>query len=90
MHSWLPGKLVVLLLLCNIWHKFVCLPTLVSDSQNGKFSYGYASSPGKRSSMEDFYETRIDAVGGEVVGLFGVFDGQYYEFRLLHVIKAML
>ncbi|KAJ8617055.1 hypothetical protein MRB53_013241 [Persea americana] len=44
-------------------------------SQNGKFSYGYASSPGKRSSMEDFYETRIDAVGGEVVGLFGVFDG---------------
>lgn len=44
-------------------------------SQNGKFSYGYASSPGKRSSMEDFYETRIDGVEGEVVGLFGVFDG---------------
>ncbi|KAL2504478.1 Protein kinase superfamily protein [Abeliophyllum distichum] len=44
-------------------------------SQNAKFSYGYASSPGKRSSMEDFYETRIDGVDGEVVGLFGVFDG---------------
>ncbi|KAL5699663.1 protein-serine/threonine phosphatase [Ranunculus cassubicifolius] len=44
-------------------------------SQNGKFSYGYASSPGKRSSMEDFYETRIDGVEGEIVGLFGVFDG---------------
>ncbi|KAL8504301.1 hypothetical protein ACS0TY_022873 [Phlomoides rotata] len=44
-------------------------------SHNGKFSYGYASSPGKRSSMEDFYETRIDGVDGEVVGLFGVFDG---------------
>ncbi|MBA0568407.1 hypothetical protein Golob_005905 [Gossypium lobatum] len=43
-------------------------------SQNGKFSYGYASSPGKRSSMEDFYETRIDGVDGEIVGLFGVFD----------------
>ncbi|GAY44409.1 hypothetical protein CUMW_081950 [Citrus unshiu] len=43
-------------------------------SQNGKFSYGYASSPGKRSSMEDFYETRIDGVEGEIVGLFGVFD----------------
>ncbi|KAK4477761.1 hypothetical protein RD792_017023 [Penstemon davidsonii] len=43
--------------------------------QNGKFSYGYASSPGKRSSMEDFYETRIDGVDGEVVGLFGVFEG---------------
>ncbi|MQL93834.1 hypothetical protein Taro_026490 [Colocasia esculenta] len=44
-------------------------------SQNGKFSYGYASSPGKRSSMEDFYETRIDGIDGEIVGLFGVFDG---------------
>ncbi|MBA0690605.1 hypothetical protein Goari_008270 [Gossypium aridum] len=44
-------------------------------SQNGKFSYGYASSPGKRSSMEDFYETRVDGVDGEIVGLFGVFDG---------------
>ena len=44
-------------------------------SQNGKFSYGYASSPGKRSSMEDFYETKIDGVDGEIVGLFGVFDG---------------
>ncbi|QCE16324.1 protein phosphatase [Vigna unguiculata] len=44
-------------------------------SHNGKFSYGYASSPGKRSSMEDFYDTRIDGVNGEIVGLFGVFDG---------------
>ncbi|XP_073303547.1 probable protein phosphatase 2C 59 [Primulina huaijiensis] len=44
-------------------------------SHNGKFSYGYSSFPGKRSSMEDFYETRIDGVEGEVVGLFGVFDG---------------
>ncbi|KAL0648201.1 hypothetical protein Bca4012_046492 [Brassica carinata] len=44
-------------------------------SQNGKFSYGYASSAGKRSSMEDFFETRIDGVDGEIVGLFGVFDG---------------
>jgi hypothetical protein len=25
--------------------------------------------------MEDFYETRIDGVDGEIVGLFGVFDG---------------
>ncbi|CAK9179096.1 unnamed protein product [Ilex paraguariensis] len=45
------------------------------NSQNRKFSYGYASSPGKRASMEDFYETRIDGVDGEIVGLFGVFDG---------------
>lgn len=48
------------------------------NSQNGKFSYGYASSPGKRSSMEDFYETRIDGVEGEIVGLFGVFDGTLF------------
>ncbi|KAK8968645.1 putative protein phosphatase 2C 59 [Platanthera guangdongensis] len=44
-------------------------------SHNGKFSFGYASFRGKRSSMEDFYETRIDGVDGEIVGLFGVFDG---------------
>ncbi|KAI4970780.1 probable protein phosphatase 2C 59 [Hordeum vulgare subsp. vulgare] len=44
-------------------------------SENGKFSYGYASCLGKRSSMEDFHETRIDGVDGETVGLFGVFDG---------------
>lgn len=25
--------------------------------------------------MEDFYDTRIDGVEGEIVGLFGVFDG---------------
>jgi len=53
------------------------------NSENGKFSYGYASSPGKRSSMEDFYETRIDGVNGETVGLFGVFDGIF--FFLLHL-----
>ncbi|XP_044334642.1 probable protein phosphatase 2C 45 isoform X1 [Triticum aestivum] len=44
-------------------------------SQNGKFSYGYASSLGKRASMEDFYETRIESVDGQLIGLFGVFDG---------------
>jgi protein phosphatase 1L len=48
---------------------------LFSASQNGKFSYGYASSPGKRASMEDFYETKIDCVDGQIIGLFGVFDG---------------
>ncbi|KAH9304655.1 hypothetical protein KI387_009059, partial [Taxus chinensis] len=44
-------------------------------SENHKFSYGYASSPGKRSSMEDFFETQICGVDGQIVGLFGVFDG---------------
>ncbi|XP_057858298.1 probable protein phosphatase 2C 59 [Cryptomeria japonica] len=44
-------------------------------SENQKFSYGYASSPGKRSSMEDFFETQICGVDGQIIGLFGVFDG---------------
>ncbi|KAL6629831.1 hypothetical protein ACP70R_029596 [Stipagrostis hirtigluma subsp. patula] len=44
-------------------------------SENGRFSYGYASSPGKRASMEDFFEARIDEIDGETVGLFGVYDG---------------
>ncbi|KAL6888668.1 hypothetical protein ACP4OV_009694 [Aristida adscensionis] len=44
-------------------------------SENGRFSYGYASSPGKRASMEDFFEARIDEIDGEKIGLFGVYDG---------------
>lgn len=60
-------------------------PMFSGNSQNGKFSYGYASSPGKRSSMEDFYETRIDGVDGEIVGLFGVFDGMFLSFSLAHM-----
>ncbi|CAD6248089.1 unnamed protein product [Miscanthus lutarioriparius] len=47
----------------------------LSNSENGRFSYGVASSPGKRASMEDFYEARIDDVDGEKVGMFGVYDG---------------
>ena len=27
--------------------------------------------------MEDFFETRIDGIDGQIVGLFGVFDGMY-------------
>ena len=67
------------------------LDLLKFSSQNGKFSYGYASSPGKRSSMEDFYETRIDGVDGEIVGLFGVFDGtSAFVVRLcLHLWNAI-
>ncbi|KAK6158703.1 hypothetical protein DH2020_006017 [Rehmannia glutinosa] len=51
-------------------------------SQDGKFSYGYASSPGKRSSMEDFYETRIDGVDGEVVGHGGARAAEYVKQNL--------
>ncbi|KAE8817531.1 putative protein phosphatase 2C 10 [Hordeum vulgare] len=45
-------------------------------SEKGRFSYGFASCAGKRASMEDFYETRVDDVDGETVGLFGVFDAR--------------
>ncbi|MBA0681223.1 hypothetical protein Goari_012874, partial [Gossypium aridum] len=76
-HFWLCTKLVA----SHDWKFTAWFTTCFKSSthrdknQNGKFSYGYASSPGKRSSMEDFYETRIDGVDGELVGLFGVFDG---------------
>jgi len=47
----------------------------ISNSENGRYIYGVASSPGKRASMEDFYEARIDDIDGEKVGMFGVYDG---------------
>lgn len=73
---WKGESYNVVVFLCNVLLLAYGL-MFFFNSQNGKFSYGYASSPGKRSSMEDFYETRIDGVDGEIVGLFGVFDGKY-------------
>ena len=52
------------------------LSSLLSGSRNGRFSYGYSSFKGKRSSMEDFFETRISEVDGQMVAFFGVFDGK--------------
>ncbi|PSS31749.1 Protein like [Actinidia chinensis var. chinensis] len=49
--------------------------SFLTGYKNGKFSYGYSSFKGKRSSMEDFYETRIAEVDGQMVAFFGVFDG---------------
>ncbi|CAM8978729.1 unnamed protein product [Rhodiola kirilowii] len=46
-------------------------------SQDGNLNYGYASTLGKRSSMEDYYEAKLDNVNGQIVGLFGVFDGSH-------------
>ncbi|AEE32006.1 Protein phosphatase 2C family protein [Arabidopsis thaliana] len=40
-----------------------------------KFSYGYSSLKGKRATMEDYFETRISDVNGQMVAFFGVFDG---------------
>ncbi|KAH9760196.1 putative protein phosphatase 2C 59 [Citrus sinensis] len=76
------GLRLILLLLLIFYGLFY------GNSQNGKFSYGYASSPGKRSSMEDFYETRIDGVEGEIVGLFGVFDADAYSHTDSEFLKS--
>ncbi|PIA28526.1 hypothetical protein AQUCO_06900060v1 [Aquilegia coerulea] len=46
-----------------------------TGNRDGRFSYGYSSFKGKRSSMEDYYETRISEVDGQMVAFFGVFDG---------------
>lgn len=44
-----------------------------------KFSYGYSTLKGKRSTMEDFFETRISDVNGQMVAFFGVFDGMLFR-----------
>lgn len=49
--------------------------SFLSVNRTGKFSYGYSTFKGKRASMEDFYETRISEVEGQMVAFFGVFDG---------------
>ncbi|KAJ8531208.1 hypothetical protein K7X08_026642 [Anisodus acutangulus] len=49
--------------------------SFLTGNKNAKFSYGYATFKGKRASMEDFYETSISEVDGQIVAFFGVFDG---------------
>ncbi|KAJ6954192.1 protein phosphatase 2C 11 [Populus alba x Populus x berolinensis] len=49
--------------------------SFLNGSEGAQFSYGYSSFKGKRASMEDFYETSISEVDGQMVAFFGVFDG---------------
>ncbi|KAJ0973125.1 hypothetical protein J5N97_021084 [Dioscorea zingiberensis] len=49
--------------------------SFLTGNKSGRFSYGYSTFKGKRASMEDFYETRISEVDGQMVAFFGVFDG---------------
>ncbi|KAL2503650.1 putative protein phosphatase 2C 11 [Abeliophyllum distichum] len=49
--------------------------SFLTGNSNARFTYGYCSFKGKRASMEDFYETRISEVNGQMVAFFGVFDG---------------
>ncbi|XP_076931026.1 putative protein phosphatase 2C 11 [Bidens hawaiensis] len=49
--------------------------SFLTGSKTAGFSYGYASLKGKRASMEDYMETTISEVDGQMVAFFGVFDG---------------
>jgi len=40
--------------------------------------------------MEDFYETKIDGVDGEIVGLFGVFDGTFLSSPYPCIVSVLL
>lgn len=40
--------------------------------------------------MEDFYETRIDSVDGQIIGLFGVFDGMYEFVTFVHNLYPLI
>ncbi|XP_062149119.1 probable protein phosphatase 2C 76 [Alnus glutinosa] len=44
-------------------------------SEDGKLSCGYSSFRGKRATMEDFYDVKTSKVDGQIVCLFGIFDG---------------
>lgn len=63
--------------------------SLLTKDKNSKISYGYSSFKGKRSSMEDYYEIRISEVDGQMVALFGVFDG-HGGFRTAEYLKKNL
>ncbi|PIN14128.1 Serine/threonine protein phosphatase [Handroanthus impetiginosus] len=49
--------------------------SFLTGGRNARLSYGYSSFKGKRASMEDYCEVWISEVDGQMVGLFGVFDG---------------
>ncbi|KAJ9560375.1 hypothetical protein OSB04_005535 [Centaurea solstitialis] len=49
--------------------------SFLGANKTARLNYGYASFKGKRASMEDFYETTVSEVDGQMVGFFGVFDG---------------
>ena len=68
---------------------FFLVDSFLIGSRNGRFSYGYSAFKGKRASMEDFYETRIAEVDGQMVAFFGVFDGMI-KFLLICLLECVL
>ncbi|ESR47578.1 putative protein phosphatase 2C 11 [Citrus sinensis] len=53
--------------------------SFLTGSRTAKFSYGYSTFKGKRSSMEDFYETSLSEVDGQMVAFFGVYDVEVFK-----------
>ncbi|KAL8467028.1 hypothetical protein ACS0TY_035925 [Phlomoides rotata] len=47
----------------------------LSGDRKARIGYGYSTFKGKRASMEDYFEIRVSEVDGQMVALFGVFDG---------------
>eukprot|EP00270_Netrium_digitus_P004865 TRINITY_DN16272_c0_g1_i1.p1 TRINITY_DN16272_c0_g1~~TRINITY_DN16272_c0_g1_i1.p1 ORF type:complete len:313 (-),score=67.14 TRINITY_DN16272_c0_g1_i1:357-1295(-) len=58
-------------------------------SEDGTFSFGFSQLRGKRMSMEDFHDAKVERVGNQIVGLFGVFDG-HGGSRAAEYVKAHL
>ena len=74
----------------KFWNEVLLfLSSFLSGSRNGRFSYGYSSFKGKRSSMEDFFETKISEADGQTVAFFGVFDGKSKVF-VFSLLKSIL
>ncbi|XP_038876913.1 probable protein phosphatase 2C 76 [Benincasa hispida] len=44
-------------------------------SEDGKLSWGYSSFKGKRATMEDFFDIKLSKVDGQIICLFGIFNG---------------
>uniref|UniRef100_A0A5B7ASA9 protein-serine/threonine phosphatase n=1 Tax=Davidia involucrata TaxID=16924 RepID=A0A5B7ASA9_DAVIN len=63
-------------------------------SEDGKLSCGYSSFRGKRSSMEDFYDVKTSKINGQIMCLFGIFDGhggsRAAEFLKEHLFENLM
>lgn len=68
--------------LLELRKELIFFGSFLTGNRNAKFSYGYSSFKGKRSSMEDFYEASISEVDGQMVACFGVFDGKSLDYYL--------
>jgi protein phosphatase 1L len=68
--------------------------SFLTGEGNAKFKYGYSSFKGKRASMEDYYETSISEVDGQMVAFFAVFDGhggsRTAEYLKNHLFKNVI